>query len=83
MILRIYQLFLIFLLIALITKTSTNILNIIQNLKLLIPKTLYKELYDRTFSLKYLTKLSNGEPLSNGSGTTWLLDYHKYTNQKR
>ncbi|TQF40187.1 MIP family Ig-specific serine endopeptidase [Mycoplasmopsis bovis] len=45
-------------------------------------KTLYKELYDRTFSLKYLTKLSNGEPLSNGSGTTWLLDYHKYTNQK-
>nr|WP_307907781.1 hypothetical protein [Mycoplasmopsis bovis] len=44
---------------------------------------MYKELYDRTFSLKYLTKLSNGEPLSNGSGTTWLLDYHKYTNQKR
>nr|WP_307923898.1 hypothetical protein [Mycoplasmopsis bovis] len=43
---------------------------------------MYKELYDRTFSLKYLTKLSNGEPLSNGSGTTWLLDYHKYTNQK-
>ncbi|CAL59010.1 Conserved hypothetical protein, predictedlipoprotein [Mycoplasmopsis agalactiae PG2] len=43
-------------------------------------KILYKELYDRTFSLKYLTKLSNGDLLSDGTGTAWLLDYHKYTN---
>ncbi|QVK09119.1 MIP family Ig-specific serine endopeptidase [Mycoplasma mycoides] len=44
---------------------------------------IYKELYDRTFSIKFLTKLNNGGSLSNGTGTGWLLDYHKYNNENK
>nr|VZR98233.1 hypothetical protein MF5295_00684 [Mycoplasma feriruminatoris] len=44
---------------------------------------IYKELYDRTFSIKFLVKLKNGDVLSNGTGTGWLLDYHKYENQNK
>ncbi|MDP4040470.1 MIP family Ig-specific serine endopeptidase [Mycoplasma mycoides] len=44
---------------------------------------IYKELYDRTFSIKFLTKLNNGGFLSNGTGTGWLLDYHKYNNENK
>ncbi|QVK07083.1 MIP family Ig-specific serine endopeptidase [Mycoplasma mycoides] len=44
---------------------------------------IYKELYDRTFSIKFLTKLNNGNFLSNGTGTGWLLDYHKYNNENK
>ncbi|MBZ4218282.1 MIP family Ig-specific serine endopeptidase [Mycoplasma tauri] len=46
-------------------------------------KILYKEIFDRTFSVKFLTKLKNGDMLSNGSGTTWLLDYYKYKQGKK
>ncbi|QQY78457.1 DUF31 family protein [Mycoplasma mycoides subsp. capri] len=44
---------------------------------------IYKELYDRTFSIKFLTKLNNGGSLSNGTGTGWLLDYHKYNDENK
>ncbi|WP_258177031.1 MIP family Ig-specific serine endopeptidase [Mycoplasma mycoides] len=44
---------------------------------------IYKELYDRTFSIKFLTRLNNGDSLSNGTGTGWLLDYHKYNNENK
>ncbi|SYV89704.1 lipoprotein, partial [Metamycoplasma alkalescens] len=43
-------------------------------------EVLYSEIYDRSFSIKFGTKTKNGEFLSNGSGTGWLLDYHQYTN---
>ncbi|QVK00425.1 DUF31 family protein [Mycoplasma mycoides subsp. capri] len=47
------------------------------------PEEIYKELYDRTFSIKFLTKLNNDGFLSNGTGTGWLLDYHKYNNENK
>ncbi|WP_434343758.1 DUF31 family protein [Mycoplasma sp. 06067-C1-B144P-99-0482-3] len=48
-----------------------------------LAEEIYKELYDRTFSIKFLTKLNNGGSLSNGTGTGWLLDYHKYNNENK
>lgn len=41
---------------------------------------LYKEIYDRTFSIKFGTKISNSSFISNDRGTGWLLDYHKFSN---
>ncbi|MBT1317192.1 DUF31 family protein [Mycoplasmopsis bovis] len=49
--------------------------------KIIEPKTIYKEIYDRTFALKFLTKLPGNEGiLDNNQGTGWLLDYHKFKN---
>ncbi|PZV99902.1 MIP family Ig-specific serine endopeptidase [Metamycoplasma auris] len=40
---------------------------------------LYKEIYDRSFSIKFATLKNEDKTLiSNGSGTGWLLDYYKY-----
>lgn len=50
------------------------------------PQALYKELYDRTFSVKFWITLNKGVKnygspenkfLATENGTTWLLDYHK------
>ncbi|VEU75741.1 Domain of uncharacterised function DUF31 [Mycoplasmopsis maculosa] len=44
--------------------------------------TLYKEIYDRTFAVKFginISKQANQRSfLSSSQGTTWLLDYHKF-----
>ncbi|WP_434336414.1 MIP family Ig-specific serine endopeptidase [Mycoplasma capricolum] len=55
----------------------------VKNFKTVSTEEIYKELYDRTFSIKFLVKLKDGGLLSNGTGTGWLLDYHKYSNTNK
>lgn len=55
----------------------------VKNFKTVSAEEIYKELYDRTFSIKFLVKLKDGGLLSNGTGTGWLLDYHKYKGQNK
>ncbi|WP_051521826.1 MIP family Ig-specific serine endopeptidase [Mycoplasma leonicaptivi] len=56
-------------------------------------KTIYKELYDRTLAVKIGTDLKpdskqdsnnnqNSSFFASSAGTAWLLDYHKYTENK-
>ncbi|WP_051590868.1 MIP family Ig-specific serine endopeptidase [Mycoplasmopsis felifaucium] len=51
--------------------------------------TIYKELFDRTLAIKFGTDLdpnktnsSTSSFLASSAGTTWLLDYHKYNENK-
>ncbi|WP_434325296.1 MIP family Ig-specific serine endopeptidase [Mycoplasma capricolum] len=55
----------------------------VKNFKTVSAEEIYKELYDRTFSIKFLVKLKDDGLLSNGTGTGWLLDYHKYKGQNK
>ncbi|QKT05714.1 MIP family Ig-specific serine endopeptidase [Mycoplasma sp. OR1901] len=45
---------------------------------------IYKEIYDRTFSVKFGVNLekNNDSFLASSAGTTWLLDYHKEDENK-
>ncbi|WBP83949.1 MIP family Ig-specific serine endopeptidase [Mycoplasmopsis edwardii] len=51
------------------------------------PQVIYKEIYDRTFSVKFGVNLEPDATkpvsfMSTASGTTWLLDYHKVDENK-
>ncbi|EIE40922.1 MIP family Ig-specific serine endopeptidase [Mycoplasmopsis canis] len=49
-------------------------------------QVLYQELYDRTFSIKVGVHMtpneSNKHFISNDTGTAWILDYHRYNENK-
>ncbi|TNK93665.1 hypothetical protein C4M95_05350, partial [Mycoplasmopsis pullorum] len=49
------------------------------------PVDIYKEIYDRTFSIKYAFKETpNGGVIRDiYQGTAWILDYHKYQNSNK